>query len=101
MAPIAVNKLLPPHCGCIAAQIEPTLSKAAYGIFISGFFLYLHHRQQTVPAEDIDLFRGPHALPTARANQLPGAAGGFAACGWYPGSKTYSLTVQHNFRPVL
>lgn len=38
-------------------------------------FLDLHHRGHTVPAEDIDFFRGPYALSTAGTNQLAGAAG--------------------------
>lgn len=40
-----------------------------------GLFSHLHHRQQTIPADEIDLFRGPHALSATGADQLAGAAG--------------------------
>lgn len=40
-------------------------------------FLDLHHRGHTVPAEDINFFRGPHALAAAGTNQLAGTAGPF------------------------
>ena len=39
------------------------------------FFLYLHHRQQAVAAEDVHFLCGSHRLTATGTNQFAGAAG--------------------------
>ena len=62
---------------------ERAPSNRKYKKMLQGFdprsdsFLCFYHLLHTVPAEDIDLFRGSDALTAAGANQLPRAARAF------------------------
>ena len=47
-------------------------------------FLCLHHGEEAVPTQNVDLARGPHALAAFGANELAGGAGATAACGVGP-----------------